>query len=53
MASIEAEINLLNEEMAKEEVYSSPAESLKIHKKQTILNKELETLYELWDSLME
>jgi len=53
IASIEAEINLLNEEMAKEEVYSSPAESLKIHKKQTILNKELETLYELWDSLME
>lgn len=53
IASIEEEINMLNEEMAKEEVYSSPAESLKIHKKQELLNKELETLYELWDSLME
>ncbi len=53
IASIEEEINLLNEEMAKEEIYSSPSESLKIHEKQTKLNKELETLYELWDSLME
>ncbi len=53
IASIEEEINMLNEEMAKEEVYSSPAESLKIHKKQELLNKELEALYELWDSLME
>ncbi len=53
IATIEEEINMLNEEMAKEEVYSSPSESLKIHKKQELLNKELETLYELWDSLME
>ncbi len=53
IASIEAEIERLNEEMAKEEIYSSPAESLKIHKQQTKLNEELETLYELWDSLME
>ncbi len=53
ISTIEEKINLLNEEMAKEEVYSSPAESLKIHKKQELLNKELETLYELWDSLME
>lgn len=52
IASIEEEINMLNEEMSKEEVYSSPAESLKIHKKQELLNKELESLYELWDSLM-
>ena len=53
IASIEAEIEKLNEEMAKEEVYSSPAETLKIHKQQTKLNEELEALYELWDSLME
>lgn len=53
IALIEAEIESLNEEMAKEEVYSSPAETLRIHKKQTALNKELEELYELWDSLME
>ena len=52
IASIEEEINMLNEEIAKEEVYSSPSESLKIHKKQELLNKELEALYELWDSLM-
>ena len=46
IASIEEEINMLNEEIAKEEVYSSPSESLKIHKKQELLNKELEALYE-------
>lgn len=49
---LEAEINTLNEELAKEEVYSSPSETLKIHKKQTKINEELEQLYELWDSLM-
>ncbi len=52
IAELEGKIEDLNNEMAKEEVYSSPAESLKIHRQQTELNKQLEELYELWDSLM-
>jgi ATP-binding cassette subfamily F protein 3 len=48
----ETTIHTLEEEMCKEEVYSDPEKSRKIHSKQDKLQSELEELYEEWEELL-
>lgn len=52
IAETEAKIALLDEELAKEEVYSSSVRCMEVHKEQQALKDKLEALYEKWDELM-
>lgn len=48
----EKKLNILEEEMCKEEVYSDPEKSLKNLQKTTIIKGKLEPLYEEWEILL-
>ncbi|WP_129600272.1 ABC-F family ATP-binding cassette domain-containing protein [Anaerophilus nitritogenes] len=50
---IEEEIKQLEIQMCKEEIYTNPEESKKIHEKTSDLKKELEILYEKWEYYLE
>lgn len=52
IADTEAKIALLDEELAKEEVYSSSVKCMEVHKEQQALKDKLDKLYEKWDELM-
>ena len=52
IADTEAKIAALDEELAKEEVYSSSVKCMEVHKEQQALKDKLEKLYEKWDELM-
>ena len=49
----EERLSEIDAELCKEEVYSSPSETLKYHKEREALSKELEELYDLWAELEE
>ncbi len=49
----EERLSNIDAELCKEEVYSSPSETLKYHKEREALSKELEELYDLWAELEE
>ncbi|WP_053955818.1 ribosomal protection-like ABC-F family protein [Inediibacterium massiliense] len=50
---IEEKIKQLEHEMCKEEIYTNPEESKKIHEKTNEFKKELEILYEKWEYYLE
>ena len=52
IADTEAKIAALDEELAKEEVYSSSVKCMEVHKEQQALKDKLDKLYERWDELM-
>ena len=52
IADTEAKIAALDEELLKEEVYSSSVRCMEIHKEQQALKDKLDKLYERWDELM-
>ena len=52
IADTEAKIAALDEELAKEEVYSSSVRCMEVHKEQQALKDKLDMLYEKWDELM-
>lgn len=52
ISEIEDKIALLDEELTKEEVYSSSIKCMEVHKEQESLKEKLDSLYEKWDSLM-
>ena len=52
ISQIEDKIALLDEDLTKEEVYSSSIKCMEVHKEQEALKEKLDTLYEKWDSLM-
>ena len=53
IASLEERNAFLEEEMTKEEIYTSVSKCMEIHKEQTEINNRLEELYALWESLEE
>ncbi len=48
---MESKIDLLNEELTKEEVYSSPSRCLEVQKEISSLEKHLKETYDLWERL--
>ena len=52
IAKTEERITFLDEEMTKEEIYTSASKCMEIHKEQTELKASLDTLYEKWELLM-
>lgn len=52
IAKIEEQIAFLDNELCKEEVFSSSVRCMEVHKEQQALKDKLEILYEKWDSLM-
>ncbi|MEW8956305.1 ABC-F family ATP-binding cassette domain-containing protein [Clostridium sp.] len=50
--SLEENLCKLQEDLCLEEIYSNPEKSEKIHREISSIEKELETLYELWDNLI-
>ncbi len=52
IANVEAKIAALDEELTKEEIYSSSVKCMEVHKEQQALKDKLDKLYEKWDELM-
>lgn len=50
---LEKEVALLEEDLCLEEIYSNPEKSLEVNTKITSNKKEIESLYEKWEVLME
>ncbi|MGL5243621.1 MAG: ATP-binding cassette domain-containing protein, partial [Sarcina sp.] len=51
LAKKEKNLSLLQEELCKEEIYSNPSESVRVNKEISLLQEEIDNIYEEWELL--